>query len=162
MEFFELVERRHSVRSFTGEPVEQAAITRILKAALSAPSAKNTRSSSFMVVEEPELIGRIARMRDYGSAFVEKAPLVILVMGDQVRSDLWDFHFDVGIIHFHTPPYRLPMYSSLRRHWNWAVVGYMSPDGRNAERSPAAPPQRIICVRSCRYRRAGVFCVQWR
>ena len=90
MEFFELVERRHSVRSFTGEPVEQAAITRILKAALSAPSAKNTRSSSFMVVEEPELIGRIARMRDYGSAFVEKAPLVILVMGDQVRSDLWE------------------------------------------------------------------------
>ena len=53
-------------------------------------SAKNTRSSSFMVVEEPELIGRIARMRDYGSAFVEKAPLVILVMGDQVRSDLWE------------------------------------------------------------------------
>ena len=90
MEFFELVERRHSVRSFTGEPVEQAAITRILKAALSAPSAKNTRSSSFMVVEEPELIGRIARMRDYGSAFVEKAPLVILVRGDQVRSDLWE------------------------------------------------------------------------
>lgn len=90
MEFFELVERRHSVRSFTGEPVEQAAITRILKAALSAPSAKNTRSSSFMVVEEPELIGRIARMRDYGSAFVEKAPLVILVMGDQLRSDLWE------------------------------------------------------------------------
>ena len=82
MEFFELVERRHSVRSFTGEPVEQAAITRILKAALSAPSAKNTRSSSFMVVVEPELIGRIARMRDYGSAFVEKAPLVILLMGD--------------------------------------------------------------------------------
>ena len=57
---------------------------------LSAPSAKNTRSSSFMVVEEPELIGRIARMRDYGSAFVEKAPLVILVMGDQLRSDLWE------------------------------------------------------------------------
>ena len=148
MEFFELVERRHSVRSFTGEPVEQAAITRILKAALSAPSAKNTRSSSFMVVEEPELIGRIARMRDYGSAFVEKAPLVILVMGDQVRSDLWEGN--------------AAMYSSLRRHWNWAVVGYMSPDGRDAERSPAAPPQRIICVRSCRYRRAGVFCVQWR
>ena len=90
MEFFELVEQRHSVRSFTGEPVEQEAITRILKAALSAPSSKNTRSSSFMVIEEPELIGRIARMRDYGSAFVEKAPLVILVMGDRVRSDLWE------------------------------------------------------------------------
>lgn len=31
-----------------------------------------------------------SRMRDYGSAFVEKAPLVILVMGDQLRSDLWE------------------------------------------------------------------------
>ena len=69
MEFFELVERRHSVRSFTGEPVEQAAITRILKAALSAPSAKNTRSSSFMVVEEPELIGRPA-LHSYRLEFV--------------------------------------------------------------------------------------------
>lgn len=31
------------------------------------------------------------------------------------------------------------MYSSLRRHWNWAVVGYMSLDGRDAERSPGGP-----------------------
>lgn len=152
MEFFELVERRHSVRSFTGEPVEQAAITRILKAALSAPSAKNTRSSSFMVVEEPELIGRIARMRDYGSAFVEKAPLVILVMGDQLRSDLWEVNAAISATYVQLAAQALEL----------AVVGYMSLDGRDAERSPAAPPQRIICVRSCRYRRAGVFCVQWR
>ncbi len=75
MEFFELVERRHSVRSFTGEPVEQAAITRkYLKAALSAPSAKNTRSSSFMVVRGAGLIGRIARMRDYGSGVRGEGP----------------------------------------------------------------------------------------
>ena len=105
-----------------------------------------------MVVEEPELIGRIARMRDYGSAFVEKAPLVILVMGDQLRSDLWEVNAAISATYVQL----------AAQAWNWAVVGYMSPDGRNAERSPAAPPQRIICVRSCRYRRAGAFCVQWR
>ena len=152
MEFFELVERRHSVRSFTGEPVEQAAITRILKAALSAPSAKNTRSSSFMVVEEPELIGRIARMRDYGSAFVEKAPLVILVMGDQVRSDLWEVNAAISATYVQLAAQALELGSC------WVHVA-----GRPQRREePGGPPQRIICVRSCRYRRAGVFCVQWR
>lgn len=88
-DFFELVEHRHSVRHFTAEPVGKEDIARMLKATLDAPSSKNTRSSSFMVIEDSERIARIARMRDFGSAFVEKAPLVILVMGDAVRSDLW-------------------------------------------------------------------------
>ena len=76
MEFFEMVERRRSVRSFTDEPVGKEEVTAILKAALSAPSSKNTRSSSFMVVEEPGLAA--------------KAPLLILVLGDAERSDLWE------------------------------------------------------------------------
>ena len=87
--FFEMVEHRHSVRHFTADPVGKEEIAKMLKVALDAPSSKNTRSSSFLVVEDPERIARIARMRDFGSAFVEQAPLVILVMGDAVRSDLW-------------------------------------------------------------------------
>lgn len=82
--------RRHSVRRFTEEAVSKDDIARILSAAIDAPSSRNSRSSSFMVVEEPELIKKIAGMRDYGSAFVENAPLVILVMGDEKRSDLWE------------------------------------------------------------------------
>ena len=89
MEFFEIIERRHSVRSFTDEAVSQEDIALILKTALAAPSSRNSHSSSVMVIEDKTLITRIAGMRDYGSAFVEHAPLVILVMGDEQRSDLW-------------------------------------------------------------------------
>lgn len=152
MEFFELVERRHSVRSFTGEPVEQAAITRILKAALSAPSAKNTRSSSFMVVEEPELIGRIARMRDYGSAFVEKAPLVILVMGDQVRSDLWEVNAAISATYVQLAAQALELGSC------WVHVA-----GRPQRREEPGGPAAEDYLRSfLPVPEAGVFCVQWR
>lgn len=90
MDFFEMVGRRRSVRIFTQEPVGREDIAKILKAALGAPSSKNTKSSSFMAVEDPALINRIAAMRDSGSSFVAHAPLVILVMGDGERSDLWE------------------------------------------------------------------------
>lgn len=89
MDFFEMLNRRRSVRRFTEETVSKEDIARIIKAAIDAPSSKNSRSSSFMVVEDPDLISRIAGMRDFGSAFVKDAPLAILVMGDEERSDLW-------------------------------------------------------------------------
>ena len=62
-----MVAGRRSVRTFTADPVAEEDVNRIVEAALAAPSSKNTRSSGFMIVGEPELIGRIARMRDYGS-----------------------------------------------------------------------------------------------
>ena len=63
-----MVEHRHSVRHFTAEPVGKEDIARMLKATLDAPSSKNTRSSSFMVIEDPERIARIARKSCTGTA----------------------------------------------------------------------------------------------
>lgn len=89
MDFFEMIEKRRSVRRFDGRQVSGEDIARMLRAALSAPSSKNTRSSSFMVVDNPELLKSISEMRDFGSAFVKDAPLAILVMGDENLTDLW-------------------------------------------------------------------------
>ena len=36
---------------------------------------------------DPETIARIARMRDYGSAFLEHAPAVVLVEGDRTATE---------------------------------------------------------------------------
>ncbi len=89
MDFFSLIEKRRSVRRFTGEAVPEEAVARMLKATMGAPSSKNSRSSRFMVVDRPELLERIAQMRDQGSAFVKNAPLAILVMGDPALADTW-------------------------------------------------------------------------
>lgn len=56
---------------------------------LSAPSARNTRTTRFLVVDDPALVARMAEMRDYGSAFLKGAPLAVLVLGDTSASDLW-------------------------------------------------------------------------
>lgn len=89
MDFFEMLSERRSIRRFSNEQIAESDIDKILKAALDAPSSKNTRSSAFIVVENAETIARISKMRDYGSAFVEKAPLVILITGDTSKTDLW-------------------------------------------------------------------------
>ena len=84
-----MVGRRRSVRRFDGRPVPEEYIAKMLRAALSAPSSKNTHSSSFMVVDDRELLSSLSEMRDFGSAFLKDVPLGIVVMGDEAVTDLW-------------------------------------------------------------------------
>ena len=89
MEFKELLARRRSVRKFRAAPVPEEVVRELIRLTLSAPSSRNSRSTRLLVVERPELIDRMAGMRDYGSAFMKDAPLAVVVLGDAAKSDLW-------------------------------------------------------------------------
>jgi nitroreductase len=52
MEFQEVVRRRRMVRTFTGEPVRQAALDRILGNAVRGPSAGFSQGQAFLVLTE--------------------------------------------------------------------------------------------------------------
>lgn len=96
MDFFEMLSHRRSIRKFSDAQVSAEEIAKMVSAALDAPSSKNTRSSGFIVIENAETIGKIAGMRDYGSAFVENAPVVILVTGDTSKTDLWQVNASIS------------------------------------------------------------------
>ena len=89
MEFLEVIQKRHSVRKFTGQPVDREIIDTIIDIAQSAPSSKNTKSSAFMVIEDPDTLKALSEMRDRGSAFMAGAAAAIVVMGDASKTDLW-------------------------------------------------------------------------
>ena len=59
MEFKELIAKRRSVRKFTDREVPREVVDRILAEALSAPSARNTRTTRFLVVDDPVLVARM-------------------------------------------------------------------------------------------------------
>ena len=80
MEFIEVIQKRHSVRKFTGEPIERELLDAILDIAATAPSSKNSHSSAFMVVDDKDTLSAISEMRDRGSAFVKDAAAAIVVM----------------------------------------------------------------------------------
>lgn len=89
MEFKELIEKRRSIRKFAERAVPEEVVEQILKQTLLAPSSRNTRSTRLLVVDSPELIARMASMRDYGSVFMAGAPLAVVVLGDTTKTDLW-------------------------------------------------------------------------
>jgi nitroreductase len=58
MEFAEVVRRRKMVRAFEDRPVDPAAIDRILRAGLRAPSAGFTQGWAFLVLEGADQVGQ--------------------------------------------------------------------------------------------------------
>lgn len=89
MEFKQIIAKRRSVRRFTDREVPREVVDRLLAETLTAPSARNTRSTRLMVVDDPAIVARMADMRDYGSAFLKNAPMAVVVLGDTAAGDLW-------------------------------------------------------------------------
>lgn len=91
MEFRDLIASRRSVRRYDAtRKVSRQTILDCLQMTLTAPSARNSRSTRFLVVEDADTIARMADMRDSGTAFMANAPVAIVVMGDAQACDIWD------------------------------------------------------------------------
>ena len=75
MDFLEVIEKRHSVRKFSGRPVEREVLDALVRVAQTAPSSRNSRSTVFMIVDDRDTLEALSQMRDYGSSFM-KLPLL--------------------------------------------------------------------------------------
>ena len=60
MNFFDLVNKRESVRGYLDKEVEKEKIIKIIEAARVAPSACNAQPWKFVVVNDKNLVGKIA------------------------------------------------------------------------------------------------------
>lgn len=81
MDVFEALFTRRSIRKYTSEPVSEADVELILKAAMLAPSAMNERPWHFVVVREQGLRAALSEATPYVK-MAAQAPLVIVVCGD--------------------------------------------------------------------------------
>jgi nitroreductase len=89
MEFSEVIAKRHSVRNYTGAEVERELLDRIIDAANTAPSSRNSKSSAFLIVEDNDTLEAISEMRTSGSDFVKDAAAAIVVLGDSEATEMW-------------------------------------------------------------------------
>lgn len=77
MDLFEAIEKRHSYRGdFTGDAVPREDLRRIVEAGIRAPSAANEQVASFVVVDEPDLLRRLAEIVDKPVCRSAKAVIV--------------------------------------------------------------------------------------
>ena len=87
--FFDLVKNRRSIRKYQPQAVEAAKIKRITAAALMSPAGKRLNPWEFVVVEDRDILRRMAACRTYGSQLLENSPLGIVVCADKEKSDTW-------------------------------------------------------------------------
>jgi nitroreductase len=80
MKVIEAIAGRRSVRSFSGRPVEEEKLLRVLEAGRLAPSARNMQDWKFVVVRDPDLRRKLAEAAK-NQEFVGQAPVVIAACG---------------------------------------------------------------------------------
>lgn len=85
----ELIRKRRSIRRYLGKPVEAEKVQLLIEAALRAPSSRGLNPWEFIVVDQGELLEKLALAKEHGSSFLKNAPLAIVVCADPARCDVW-------------------------------------------------------------------------
>ena len=85
----DLLRTRRSIRKFTDRPIEEEKLDLLIEAVLRAPSSKGRVPWEFVVITDKETIQRLSRAKPHGAAFLDGAPLVVVVCADPERSDVW-------------------------------------------------------------------------
>jgi nitroreductase len=73
---------RKSVRAYSDRQVEEDKLEKVLEAGRQAPSASNRQEWRFVVVRDPETRSRIGGAVSGFSAFVGKAPVIVVACAD--------------------------------------------------------------------------------
>lgn len=91
MDALEAIETRRSIRQFENKPVEKEKINQLLKAAMSAPSARNEQAWHFIVIDQRELLDELPKLHPYAKMCLQ-APLAIIPCADitiPADEDFW-------------------------------------------------------------------------
>jgi nitroreductase len=90
MDVYEAILTRRSIRKFTGEPVSDEDLQKILRAASYAPSAHNCQPWHFIVVRDPARLAEIGEKHPYAK-MLPGAGCGIVVAGDKSAQKLTGF-----------------------------------------------------------------------
>lgn len=81
----DMILSRRSIRAYTDEPVTEAQIEKLLRVAMSAPSANNEQPWQFVVIDDRELLDTIPEEVHPYSKMLKEAPVAILICGEPRR-----------------------------------------------------------------------------
>ncbi len=80
MDFYEVLKKRQSIRSYKDDPVPQEALDKIAESLELAPSACNLQPWSFRVVTNEKMKSEICAA--YGGKWLSEAPAIIVALGN--------------------------------------------------------------------------------
>lgn len=127
MELIDVMLKRRSTRKFNDTPVTKEELNRVLQSALLAPTSRNRKPCSFMVVERKETLNQLAESKGYGADLIKGADKAIVVVADTLIADTWIEDSSIALTHMHLMATELGLGSC------WVQIHLRSKDGRDAE-----------------------------
>jgi nitroreductase len=85
----DILRQRRSIRTYLDKPIEPENIDLLKEAVLRSPSSRNFNPWQFVFVDDKPTIKKLAAAKPHGSAFLNGAPLAVVVLGDSKKSDVW-------------------------------------------------------------------------
>lgn len=136
-----LLQRRRSIRQFQPQPVDAEKVQILAEALLRAPSSRGRNPWEFVVVDDLAVIKALAGAKAHGSAYLDGAPLAVVLCGDPQQSDVWIEDCSIAAIILQLTAESLGLASC------WAQMRLrLNRDGRTAEdylRPHIALPERL-------------------
>jgi len=85
----DMLRRRRSVRKFLDKKIPGEKIKLLQEALLRSPTSKYFMPLEFIFVDDPVLLDQLSRAKQSGSSFLRRAPLAVVILGDEQKSDVW-------------------------------------------------------------------------
>lgn len=86
-ELMTILQNRHSVRHYTGEPIPEEFLQMILQAALLSPTGRNFCPWEFIVVRDKQVLQEMAKCRTGSANMLTEADCAVVVVADTTKSD---------------------------------------------------------------------------
>lgn len=97
----QLLLKRHSIRRYKQQPVDAEDVRTILEAALLSPTSKSGRPWQFVVVEDKDMLARIADCKQFGTKPIATAAFAVVVTVDPAKSDVYVEDASIAAVFMH-------------------------------------------------------------
>ena len=101
MELTEIMRRRRSVRTYTEERIPEEKLRTVLQAGLLSASSRGIRPWEFIVVRDREMLKRMSACRAGSARMLARADAAIVVLGDELKSDVWTEDCSIAMANMH-------------------------------------------------------------
>ena len=85
----DVIFKRRSIRKYQDKPIESGKIKELIKALLLSPSSRDKKPWEFIVVDDRELLKKLATSKTGSATFLSGAALGIVIIADSQKSDVW-------------------------------------------------------------------------
>jgi len=85
----DILRSRRSIRKYEKRTIDKESLDVLKEALLRCPSSRSINPWQFVLVDDEELLKRLAKAKEHGSSFLKDAALGIVVCGDETKSDVW-------------------------------------------------------------------------